>query len=909
MAVNARAFRRFWFLTASAMLISAVSLVSTAGATQFGVTGSVQTIRPDQTIPTGTSISLSGARNEFVSLQVPVRADTGTLNNVTVELQSQFQTAGGAQVIPNDNVKFYREDYYTVQTPSDGEIYNQNPCPSSCRWPDILIPERDVIYNQDRNAFPTTIPSGENRVAWVDILIPQTQSPGDYQGTVRVTRDNGGTLVGTVTVSLRVIDFTLPSTSSMEGVFATNFNNICPAHSNCLETGGGWAMYANYARIALENRVGLSNPSYGAPWPGNMASFNQYGLPVIEGTSSARLPGARIETILHNRHEADENMFRWVTKAQERGYRDRTTFYCDEVGQNAGTWNSICNAEYPIANNGWNQVPGGGQMPTALIGTIFDLNFGKMMNYPVATNSVNTLIPLVTRMDTMPQSAGWGYYPGETFTGNQRGLYDGFLATPGNRLWLYTSCMTEHCDPGAVGTLHYRYTGWPSYAIDQLDGEARAMAWQVFNYKATGEYYYQTVERLNSAYTANGLYWEGGQGDGTLFYPGTTSKVGGANDIPLESKRLKQIRDGREDYEFLYYLKNHGQEAQARSVAGGPYGSGAGGLFENMYDSDQNQAAYDAARAQLEVLVDGTQPPVEFTCRGLPATVIGTPANRTVTGTPNNDVIVIDGAGGFDIRAGGGDDTICGGSGYDTIRPGSGNDWVFGGGSLNALDYSDAAQGMSVDLAAGLATGLSSSESDSFSGFSEVFGGVHGDRLYGSQGADFLAGNAGDDVIEGRGGNDQIWGDPRFDSSAGADLIDPGAGVDLVDAGPGVDRVSARDGEVDTIDCGSEVDQVDADAGDLLSGCEGGFVPVTPVTPVTPVDPGGDPGGGDGGGVSQACLKAKVALKKAQKIRARARVRLRKARNFKTRTGAKKQLRQANKRVKRLRQKQRKACV
>ena len=120
MAVSDRTFRRFGLLMVSAMLISAVSLVSTAGATQFGVTGSVQTIRPDQTIPTGTAINLSGARNEFVSFQVPVRADTGTLNNVSVELQSQFQTAGGAQIIRNDNVKFYREDYYTVQTPRDG---------------------------------------------------------------------------------------------------------------------------------------------------------------------------------------------------------------------------------------------------------------------------------------------------------------------------------------------------------------------------------------------------------------------------------------------------------------------------------------------------------------------------------------------------------------------------------------------------------------------------------------------------------------------------------------------------------------------------------------------------------------------------------------------------------------------
>jgi hypothetical protein len=54
----------------------------------------------------------------------------------------------------------------------------------------------------------------------------------------------------------------------------------------------------------------------------------------------------------------------------------------------------------------------------------------------------------------------------------------------------------------------------------------------------------------------------GGNGDGTLFYPGTPSRIGGHTDIPIESIRLKLIREGMEDFEYLALLaKLKGRDA------------------------------------------------------------------------------------------------------------------------------------------------------------------------------------------------------------------------------------------------------------------------------------------------------------------------------------------------------------
>lgn len=43
----------------------------------------------------------------------------------------------------------------------------------------------------------------------------------------------------------------------------------------------------------------------------------------------------------------------------------------------------------------------------------------------------------------------------------------------------------------------------------------------------------------------------GGNGEGTLFYPGRPDVIGGSTHIPVSSLRLTMIREGNEDYEYL----------------------------------------------------------------------------------------------------------------------------------------------------------------------------------------------------------------------------------------------------------------------------------------------------------------------------------------------------------------------
>lgn len=47
----------------------------------------------------------------------------------------------------------------------------------------------------------------------------------------------------------------------------------------------------------------------------------------------------------------------------------------------------------------------------------------------------------------------------------------------------------------------------------------------------------------------------GGNGDGYMLYPGTPDRIGGKTGVPIESVRLKHVRDGYEDFEYLRLLE------------------------------------------------------------------------------------------------------------------------------------------------------------------------------------------------------------------------------------------------------------------------------------------------------------------------------------------------------------------
>ena len=87
----------------------------------------------------------------------------------------------------------------------------------------------------------------------------------------------------------------------------------------------------------------------------------------------------------------------------------------------------------------------------------------------------------------------------------------------------------------------------------------------------------------------------------------------------------------------------------------------------------------------------------------------------------------------------------------------AGNDTITGNGNTR-VTFVNATGGVTVDVAAGTATGDASVGTDTFTGVSQVRGSQFADTLFGNGSNNTLDGQGGNDILDGRGGNDTLTG-------------------------------------------------------------------------------------------------------------------------------------------------------
>lgn len=540
---------------------------ASAGQADAIVYDSLAQLRPDRPAPGGAyqAAHLSAARNEIESFQLLIRVDQSGSSDLRVDSGTPLTGPDGVP-LPTTAVSLYRQDYYHVTQRSDGEG-------DVGLWPDALIPERDSFYGEDRSAFPVDVSGGDEIAVWIDIYVPRDQPAGAYSGSLEV-RDAEG-IADTVQISLVVKDFILPSTASLKSAFFVSYGQICSAltgATHCGSAAEAWHLTAMFAKAGLNNRVTIANGYAGNP---SSSYFDQYFAPLVSGTdSSVLLPGAKLTSVEVYGPSCAGCLGPWKAAAQEHGFASRFFYYvCDEPWSNSD-W-SECSQNAQAADTEW---PGVRKLVTAPI----DQN---------ATSYVDIFSPLINHMSPT--------------AGSQRPKYDTFLTAPGKELWLYTSCRSFSCD-ASEGSV---YDGWPGYAIDAPASQARAMGWLTFLYGASGELYYNTTQSLRTATTSQYAY--GGNGDGNLFYAGTPAggsgkiEVGGLKPIPVESIRLKRIRDGREDFEYLRLLAEDGKVAVALDAVRDVFGPESAAGRSATVDSDP----LHEARSRLAAAITGQSAP------------------------------------------------------------------------------------------------------------------------------------------------------------------------------------------------------------------------------------------------------------------------------------------------------------
>ncbi len=596
-------------------------------------------IRPtDPAPPAQSSITLSCAKNEFCSFQIAVSADASGPSSVT-DISLGDLAGPCATTLPAASSSLvYREGFLDITTKS-------NQFGVTGQWPDPLIPKVDEFFGETRNAFPASVPAGQTQGFWVELLIPDDQVPGTYNGTAAVTVSGGPAL--SIAVSIQVRNFVLPSTSSLGSVYGFDWDGPCVGHfggygaPNCddqqLE-----ALNALYFQDALNHRISISSLVYAPPitnGQGDFTSFDTLYGPFLDGTvltGKNQLAGAKLTAITYTGDQVAASYAAWATHFKAKGWFDRVFDYtCDE----------------PPNGCAWTDIP-----TRAAIVHAGDPKFRTLTTTTVQAatkngvlSSLDILVPIINEMYGGPDDL----YPGD-----QRANYDTFLKGPNALLWMYQSCEpSSSCSAGDVAGGE---VGWPTMFIDESAISNRMMQWMDFKYQVTAELYYDTTGAMsNSNQNAWQTQYEfGNNGDGSIWYPGKPSVIGGTHDIPVESLRMKMLREGMQDYEYLNLLTTLGDGTFAQTELGKVVTSA------NAFTSDP--AVIDQARSDMATEIemdlahaDGGTPTSNASCDAGAAA----DASAAADATEGSEAGGATDAGGGGVGGGGADGGVAGGGG------------------------------------------------------------------------------------------------------------------------------------------------------------------------------------------------------------------------------------------------------
>jgi hypothetical protein len=518
---------------AFAIACSSVLLAGAAHAAPAQVTAShpLIKIRPTDEVPGDPEAQLAAAANEMEGFQAVVQGgDTGIsgVSAYVTDLQ-------GPTTIPSSQFVLYRQGYMEIRNRSDANGLTG-------RVPDALIPDVDPLVGEQRNAFPFDVPAGENRVLWVDLHIPSGTPSGIYRGSLEVVAQDG--FAASLPIELEVFPFELPSTPTYHTAFGLGWAATGRVHCGEAFCNGNDEIYDGlrqlYAISALDNRISLSAVAGpGVQGKGGNLDFSRYDRangPLLDGTAATRLPGAKLTSIqVWLKDRTPENYAAWAQHFESKGWFDRLFDYtCDEPPLGCG-FHEIAQKQ--------SVLHAGDPRLRSLVTTS-----AKRLQENGAYESTDLIVPVVNFVEGKS-----GDYAGDQSLEYQRAREDG------KTTWIYSSCMSHGCGNTVGGEYggDPDLEGWPSLVIDHSALRNRAMPWVAYRFGFTGELYWETVW----AYGTQGDPWTSqwdftGNGDGTLFYPGLPQKIGGTTHIPIESLRLKHIRDGVEDYEYIRILES-----------------------------------------------------------------------------------------------------------------------------------------------------------------------------------------------------------------------------------------------------------------------------------------------------------------------------------------------------------------
>lgn len=556
----------------------AVRAASASGACQVWVTSDTVHVLRDEPAGIAQSVTLTAARNEWESFQIFLRSDS-PMNGVKVEPGDLI--GPGCAVIWAADAALYRQHQLELTVPT-----YRNEAFKAGWYPDPLIPARHPSSKRPLGdarfrAMPFDLPAHETHGFWVDIFVPANAQPGEYRGTYRVTAS--GRDVAQIGVELTVWDFELPRVSTLQTAFGSPAGRVRGHDAQRTEAGKepavtDWA--AIEAQVAGETDRHRINATPPAP-----ALTPQQGS---DGTY--RFTAAQVEALrtFVDTHHVNALQTPHPNRAVKDPAMERDQLHA---------W-----------LRSFDQLAAELQRPDLVFFTYLkdepnteeDYRYIQKWGRAIREARSRVKVMVVEQPWTEPGRRGADRNWGELFGAVDIWCPLFFLHRQeeaakrqalGETIWTYTALCQGPPTPWwhiDFPLLNYRVPAWMAWR----DGMKGLLYWGGMAHWARVEDPWQQAPY----YVGKGVLQQGQKGiiyhgEGSLVYPARA--VGYDGIVP--SIRLKALRDGIEDYEYLALLERAGRRADAEKIVRP--------LTESFFKWEKNPAAYATARARLAAMI------------------------------------------------------------------------------------------------------------------------------------------------------------------------------------------------------------------------------------------------------------------------------------------------------------------
>lgn len=486
-------------------------------------------------------ISVAGAGNEHVPFQViitvpvppgrkPQPADG--LFIIATELRSRE-----GNVIPGNRIKFFLE-HYIMLTGSSG------PMGKTGYWPDALAPIT-VPFNMAAQYDVV-----KNRPVWVDLSVPSATPAGIYSGVITVLKDNKP--IEKINLEVEVYGFSLPEKTSLISYIYVSKNWLAsfyhkPAHSDQMDQ-----LTQKYYEFLYEHRM--------EPWfndqlqPDVSISQNKVVVKFDDDRYHYYMDKLKTNRVLLNaypsalKRQIGDEEFSAGFNAKMKSYLSQVATYFEKNG-----WKKHLVFNSPIDE------------PNTQKDYEQTRQWGKLVRQAAPG------IPFLATESPVTDNPAWGILTDDV---NNFSIHGNALNNPevkkaiieqqakGGEMTWYISCDQKYPQP--------------NYFIDAPALDLVMVPWITARYKMEGILYWgidfwtQTTNPwLNANTFISGFECSGGyilNGEGSVIYPGDFVKTyTGQPDVdgPVSSMRFELLREGIEDYDYLWMLKNLGDGAFA----------------------------------------------------------------------------------------------------------------------------------------------------------------------------------------------------------------------------------------------------------------------------------------------------------------------------------------------------------